>query len=59
MICRRGEVSSEEVGAIRVNSRSSRVEVTREVASRFEKAAGREDPKDPKVKIRPWKAQDH
>jgi ATP-dependent RNA helicase DeaD len=56
VVCRRGGISSGEVGLIQVGERSSMVEVTERVASEFARSASRPDPRDPRIKIREWRA---
>ncbi|MDF1564100.1 MAG: DEAD/DEAH box helicase [Deltaproteobacteria bacterium] len=56
IVCRRGKVTRDEIGAIKLGPRSSRVEVIAHAAAEFEKAAGKIDQRDPRVKIRRWKA---
>jgi ATP-dependent RNA helicase DeaD len=53
MVCRRGEIESRDVGAIRIGPASSSVEVRVEMAERFAAAAMRPDPRDPRVRVRP------
>jgi len=53
MICRRGQVASHEVGAIRVGENASEVQIASEAAERFAEATRRRDPRDPSVQIRP------
>lgn len=53
--CRRGGVERGQVGAIRVAARSSTIEISESAASRFEKATGKPDPRDPHVRFRRWK----
>jgi ATP-dependent RNA helicase DeaD len=54
MVCRRGEVTSDSVGAIRVAPKSSTVEISSSVAQRFEQAVARPDKRNPRAKIRRW-----
>ncbi|MFO0613786.1 MAG: DEAD/DEAH box helicase [Polyangiaceae bacterium] len=51
MVCRRGDVQSRSIGSIRVGPIASTVEVERAVAQQFAAAAGRPDPRDPRVRI--------
>jgi ATP-dependent RNA helicase DeaD len=53
MICRRGQIESRDVGAIRIGASTSVVEVRSSVADDFSRAATRPDPRDPRVRIRP------
>jgi hypothetical protein len=51
MVCRRGEIRGQEVGAIRVERTFSIVEVAAPVAESFAEAAARPDPRDPRLLI--------
>jgi ATP-dependent RNA helicase DeaD len=53
LVCRRGGIRSGSIGAIRVAESHCTVEVASDVVIPFAKAAGRIDPRDPKVSIRP------
>ncbi len=59
-VCRRGELESSQIGAIRVFPKSSLVEVANDVADAFEARARRPDERDPGIMIergkseRPW-----
>jgi len=53
VVCRRGGIRGSDVGAIRVGSHSSTVEVAAEVAEAFAEAAAAVDPREPKVRILP------
>ncbi len=61
-ICRRGELESRQIGAIRVFAKSSLVEVANDVADAFEARARKPDEQDPGILIergkseRPWPA---
>lgn len=55
IVCRRGGVSSEQVGAIRINENSASVEITTDVAEQFERSVARPDKRNPRVKFRRWK----
>jgi ATP-dependent RNA helicase DeaD len=50
-ICRRGEIRSHLVGAIKIGTDESTFEVDGSVAARFEKLAQRPDRRDPKLRI--------
>jgi ATP-dependent RNA helicase DeaD len=50
--CRRGEIESKDIGAIRIGPASSLVEVRRHRADAFGAAAARPDPRDPRVRFR-------
>ncbi len=54
MVCRRGGVSSEVVGSIRVASNSSTVDIVASEAQRFERAVARPDKRNPRAKFRRW-----
>jgi ATP-dependent RNA helicase DeaD len=51
-VCRRGGLNSQQVGAIRIDAKSSTVDVANEVASLFESKAKRPDKRDPGIMIR-------
>lgn len=53
MLCRRGAIDSSDIGGIRVGPHSSEVQIAEDVAQTFAEAAGRPDPRDPRVAIRP------
>jgi ATP-dependent RNA helicase DeaD len=50
--CRRGAIDGADIGAIRVARNDSVVEIASEVAGTFAEAAGRPDPRDPRVHFR-------
>lgn len=52
VVCRRGGVSREEVGGIRVLDRSSLVEIVASRAEEFESRVQKPDPRDPHVRFR-------
>jgi len=52
LICRRGEIDRNQVGAIRIGARSSTVEVSTDAAAEFEKKAQRPDARDARVRVR-------
>ncbi|HVH07299.1 MAG TPA: DbpA RNA binding domain-containing protein, partial [Myxococcota bacterium] len=52
LVCRRGEVRGSDVGAIYVEPLFSIVHVESGTADGFARAAGRPDPRDPRVVIR-------
>jgi ATP-dependent RNA helicase DeaD len=52
LICRRGEIDRNQVGAIRIGARSSTVEVSTDAAEEFEKKAQRPDARDARVRVR-------
>jgi ATP-dependent RNA helicase DeaD len=54
MVCRRGDVTSEAVGAIRVSPKSSTVDITVDEAARFESAVARPDKRNPRAQFRRW-----
>jgi ATP-dependent RNA helicase DeaD len=51
MVCRRGDVRGQDVGAIRVGETHSTFEVSAAVAQTFAEAAARPDARDPRVRI--------
>ena len=51
-ICRRGNVTKNEIGAIRIGKNASVFEIRKDAADFFEKAAKRPDRKNPRVTIR-------
>jgi ATP-dependent RNA helicase DeaD len=53
LICRRGGVERESIGAIRIGPRSSTVEVESGIAGAFASRASRPDPRDERVRIFP------
>ncbi|HET6332556.1 MAG TPA: DEAD/DEAH box helicase [Polyangiales bacterium] len=57
MLCRRGQIRGRDVGAIRVESSYSLVQVANAVAPAFARSAARPDPREPDVIIRPDRAQ--
>jgi ATP-dependent RNA helicase DeaD len=57
MVCRRGKIRGRDVGAIRVETSFSLIQVANEVAASFAKAASRPDPREPRIYIRPDRAQ--
>ena len=52
MSCRRGGISSSDVGAIEILGRSSTIEVAREVADDFGRAVTEVDPREPGIRFR-------
>ncbi len=54
ILCRKGDVASQDIGSIRVQARSSAVDVHASVAEKFEKNASRPDHRDPHVRVRRW-----
>lgn len=54
IVCRRGEITSSDVGAITIGGLSSMVEVNSKLARSFERSASRPDPRDPRIKFREW-----
>lgn len=57
MLCRRGQIRGKDVGAIRVESGFSLVQVAAAVAPAFARSASRPDPREPDIIIRPDRAQ--
>ena len=56
-ICRRGELESRQIGAIRVFAKSSLVEVANDVADAFEARARKPDERDPGILIERGKSE--
>ena len=54
MVCRRGDVSSSVVGAIRIAPKRSTVEISSSVAQQFERAVTRPDKRNPRANFRRW-----
>ncbi len=52
MACRRGEIESRDIGAIRIMRTHSTIEVDRRVASQFEHKTRDPDPRDPRATIK-------
>jgi len=52
--CRRGDITSRDVGAITIGDRSSMIEVNPKIARAFSRSAARPDPRDPRIKFREW-----
>jgi ATP-dependent RNA helicase DeaD len=55
IVCRRGGITSSDVGAISIGGRSSMVEVNPKIARAFARSVGRPDPRDPRIKFREWR----
>jgi hypothetical protein len=53
LVCRRGGISSDQVGAIHIGERMSTVEVATPAASEFAELAKRPDARDPRIQIEP------
>jgi ATP-dependent RNA helicase DeaD len=51
-VCRRGQVTGEDIGGIAIHPNASTFDVAADVAERFEELAGRRDPRDPRTLIR-------
>jgi hypothetical protein len=49
--CRRGDIKGSDVGAIRIEANYSLIDVARSVADRFEAAAAKPDPRNPRLQI--------
>jgi ATP-dependent RNA helicase DeaD len=49
--CRRGDIKGSDVGAIRIEANYSLIDVARAVADRFEVAAAKPDPRNPRMQI--------
>jgi len=54
MVCRRGDLSSDLVGAIRVAPKSSTVDIASSATQRFERAVSRPDKRNPRAQFRRW-----
>jgi ATP-dependent RNA helicase DeaD len=54
MVCRRGEVRSDAIGAIRIGPTSSTFEVSSPLAGDFARSARRPDTRDPRIRIEPF-----
>ncbi|MCC6554114.1 MAG: DEAD/DEAH box helicase [Polyangiaceae bacterium] len=54
LVCRRGEIQSNQVGAIHIGERISTVEIAAAVAPAFAELAKRPDARDPRIRIEPW-----
>ncbi len=57
VVCRRGGISSSDVGAITIGNRSSMVEVDAKLAGTFARSVSRPDSRDPRIKFREWREQ--
>ena len=55
IVCRRGGITSSDVGSISIGGQSSMVEVNPKIAQAFALSAGRHDPRDPRIKFREWR----
>lgn len=53
LVCRRGDISSNQVGAIQIGETSSTVQIASGVVAGFAEAAQRPDERDPRVNIHP------
>lgn len=51
MLCRRGRINGSDIGAIRVSTTYSDVEVAQDVAGTFAEATQRVDPRNPRVNV--------
>ncbi|HEY6729086.1 MAG TPA: DEAD/DEAH box helicase [Polyangiaceae bacterium] len=51
MLCRRGRINGSDIGAIRVSTTYSDVEVAQDVAGTFAEATQRTDPRNPRVNV--------
>jgi ATP-dependent RNA helicase DeaD len=51
MTCRRGNIRGSDVGAIRIETGFSLIDVARDLADAFEREVARPDPRNPKVRI--------
>jgi ATP-dependent RNA helicase DeaD len=57
-VCRRAGIDGKDVGAIKIHEYRSVVDVSAAVAEKFERAAARPDPRNPKVHIQRFVTQD-
>ncbi len=55
IVCRRGGITSSDVGSISIGGQSSMVEVNPKIAKAFARSASRPDPRDPRIKFREWR----
>jgi ATP-dependent RNA helicase DeaD len=55
LICRRGLVTKQDIGAIRISERDTRFEIARHAADRFAAAIRRPDEQDASVRIEPFR----
>jgi ATP-dependent RNA helicase DeaD len=55
MVCRRGGIEGRAVGAIRVEKSHSLVDIAADVAAGFAERAAKPDPRDPRVRIEPYR----
>ncbi len=53
LVCRRGDISSNQVGAIQIGDTSSTVQIASHVVPGFTEAAQRPDERDPRIQIDP------
>jgi ATP-dependent RNA helicase DeaD len=53
LLCRRGEVTKADIGAIRIFAEETKVEITAAAADRFSRAARMPDRQDPRIRIVP------
>jgi ATP-dependent RNA helicase DeaD len=54
IVCRRGKITGDDVGAIEIGERSTRVDIALHAAAQFADASQKPDPRNPQVLIRPW-----
>lgn len=59
IVCRRGGITSSDVGSISIGGQSSMVEVNPKIAKAFARSASRPDPRDPRIKFREWRDTKH
>jgi ATP-dependent RNA helicase DeaD len=52
-LCRRGEISSRQIGAVRIDRGSTRFGIVAEAAEEFARKAAKPDKRDPKLRIQP------
>jgi ATP-dependent RNA helicase DeaD len=54
ILCRRGDITGDDVGAIEIGERSTRVDIALHAATQFADASQKPDPRNPQIMIRPW-----
>lgn len=51
-ICRRGDITSRSIGALRIERGGTRFEIRSDIADEFARKVAEPDPRDPKLEIR-------
>lgn len=59
MVCRRGRIQGNQIGAIRIGEHNSTFEVDARVAEEFSRCVRRPDPRDPHVRIESMQQRNH